>query len=90
MYFGRDDIIIYPNPASDFTSIKWEIYDELKNSHYRIFDLNGREMGSGAIEENEGEQVIDTRSLTNRVYIINIYNGGIMKMNSKLIVDKEK
>ncbi|PWH84954.1 zinc-dependent metalloprotease [Brumimicrobium oceani] len=84
------NITVYPNPASDFTSIKWEIYDELNNSHYKIFDLNGREMGSGAIEKNEGEQVIDTRSLTNGVYIINFYNDGIMKMNSKLIVDKEK
>jgi len=84
------NITVYPNPASDFTSIKWEIYDELNNSHYKIFDLNGREMGSGAIEENEGEQVIDTRSLRNGVYIINIYNEGVMKMNSKLIVSKEK
>jgi len=84
------NITVYPNPASDFTSIKWEIYDELKNSHYKIFDLNGREMGSGAIEGNVGEQVIDTRSLTKGVYIINIYNDGIMKMNSKLIVSKEK
>ncbi|RYM32415.1 T9SS type A sorting domain-containing protein [Brumimicrobium glaciale] len=84
------NITVYPNPASDFTSIKWEVYDELNNAHYKIFDLNGREMGSGAIEKNEGEKVVDTRSLTNGVYIINIYNDGIMKMNSKLIVSKEK
>jgi len=84
------NIKVYPNPASDFTSIKWEIFDELNNAHYKIFDLNGREMASGAIEGNEGEQVIDTRSLTNGAYIINIYNDGIMKFNSKLIVSKEK
>jgi hypothetical protein len=84
------NITVYPNPASEFTSIKWEIYDELENAQYKIFDLNGREMGSGIIEENTGEKVIDTRSLENGVYIINIYNDGIMKMNSKLIVSKEK
>ncbi|PWH85879.1 hypothetical protein [Brumimicrobium oceani] len=38
------NITVYPNPASDFTSIKWEIYDELNNSHYKIFDLNGHEI----------------------------------------------
>ncbi len=84
------NITVYPNPASEFTSIKWEIYDELENALYKIFDINGREMGSGAIEKNTGEKVIDTRSLENGVYIINIYNEGVMKFNSKLIVSNEK
>src|SRR5690554_1961233 len=83
-------ITVYPNPANDFTSIKWEIYDELKDAQYKIYDMNGREMGSGIIEENKGEKIIDTRSLDNGVYIINIYNDGVMKMNSKLIVSNEK
>jgi len=47
-------------------------------------------MGSGTIDANEGEKVIDTRNLTNGVYLINIYNDGKMKLNSKLIVNKEK
>ena len=84
------NITVYPNPANEFTSIKWEIYDELENAQYKIFDINGREMGLGSIEENTGEKVIDTRSLENGVYIINIYNEGVMKFNSKLIVSNEK
>ncbi|PWH85764.1 T9SS type A sorting domain-containing protein [Brumimicrobium oceani] len=84
------NITVYPNPASEFTSIKWEIYDELENAQYKIYDMNGREIGTGSIEENTGEKLIDTRNLENGVYIVNIYNDGIMKMNSKLIVSKEK
>ncbi|WP_107040116.1 T9SS type A sorting domain-containing protein [Brumimicrobium mesophilum] len=70
--------------------MKWEIFAELNNAHYKIFNLNGIEMGSGTIDANEGEKVIDSRNLTNGVYLINIYNDGIMKLNSKLIVKKEK
>lgn len=81
---------LYPNPAKDYTSIQWEIYDELNNAHYNVIDLNGRELLSGSISENKGEQVIDTREFKQGFYIIGIYNNNQLKTNKKLIVEGKK
>jgi len=62
----------------------------LNNAHYRIVDLNGRELLKGVLSENKGEQVIDTRKLSQGVYVIGIYNNNQLKTNKKLIIEGEK
>lgn len=84
------EVKLFPNPAKDYTSIQWEIYDELNNAHYRIVDLNGRELLKGVLSDNKGEQVIDTRKLGQGFYIIGIYNNNEMKVNRKLIVEDQR
>lgn len=84
------NVNVYPNPAKDYTSIQWEIYDELKDARYSVVDLNGRELLNGVLTGNKGEQVIDTRKLGQGVYIIGVYNNNEMKVNRKLIVVDEK
>lgn len=84
------EVAVYPNPADGYTSIAWEIYDELKNAQYRIVDLNGREMMQGKLDKNKGEKVIDTRNLKNGIYIIGVYNNNQLKKNLKLIVNNGK
>ena len=82
------NVELYPNPANDFSSIKWEIFDVLENCTYQIFDLSGKKLSSGAIPDNKGELTLDTRRYNNGTYIINIYNGGALKSSSKLVVTK--
>lgn len=84
------NVELYPNPAVDYTSIKWEIYDEIKEAHYVIVDINGREINRGDVLENKGEIVIDTRNLRQGIYIIGIYNKNGLKANKKLMVDGQK
>lgn len=84
------NVKLYPNPAKDYTSIQWEIYDELKNARYSVVDLNGRELLKGVLSDNKGEQVINTRKLGQGVYIIGIYNNNEMKVNRKLIVENRR
>lgn len=81
------NITVYPNPSEEFTSVKWEIYDQLQNAQYKVFDLNGNEVASSLIDNNKGEKVIDTRSLRNGIYIIGIYNNDEVKANKKLVVN---
>ncbi len=83
-------VTLYPNPAKEYTSIQWEIYDELNNLHYNIVDLNGREQLSGILFDNKGEQVIDTRKLKQGIYIIGIYNNNQLKVSKKLVVENQK
>src|SRR5690554_228379 len=82
------NVKLYPNPADDYTSIQWEIYDELKDARWSVVDLSGRELLSGSLPHNKGEQVIDTRQLGQGIYIINIYNNGQMKADRKLVVEE--
>jgi hypothetical protein len=82
------NVELYPNPANDFSSIKWEIFDVLENCTYQVFDLSGKKIASGAIPDNKGELTLDTRRYNNGTYIINIYNGGVLKNSSKLVVTK--
>ena len=84
------NIKLYPNPANDYASIQWEIYDELKDANYRVVDLNGREQLSGVLGDNRGEQVLDTRKLKNGVYIIGIYNNNQLKVSKKLVIENQK
>lgn len=84
------NVNVYPNPAKDYTSLQWEIYDELKDARYSVVDLNGRELLNGILTGNKGEQVIDTRKLGQGVYIIGVYNNNEMKVNRKLIVVDER
>ena len=72
----------------EFTSLSWEIYDELQNAEFRVFDLQGQEVMFGAIEENKSEKVLDVRSLDNGVYILAIFNNGEQKLNQKFVVNK--
>lgn len=83
-------VTLYPNPAKEYTSIQWEIYDELNNLHYNVVDINGREQLSGILSDNKGEQVIDTRKLKQGLYIIGIYNNNQLKVSKKLVVENQK
>jgi hypothetical protein len=91
---GLEDIMynitLYPNPSDEFASIKWEIYDQIQNASFKVFDLNGVEVMSNTIATNQGEKVIDTRSLKNGVYIIGVYNNDKIKVNKKLVVNGKK
>lgn len=78
---------VYPNPGSNFTSLKWEIYDVLNNCNYIIYDLNGKQMFRNEISKNHGEVTIDTRKLNNGFYSISIQNNGEIKKTIKFIVN---
>lgn len=83
------NVKVYPNPASSYTSISWEIYDNLKDAGYSVVDLSGREQLQGKLSSNQGEEVIDTRGFKQGVYIITIYNNGELKVSRKLVVERE-
>lgn len=65
------EITVYPNPAEDMLYIK---YNGTKELHYKIFDLNGKELLSGfVLTPNYG---IDIKRLNQGSYIIKFYVNG--------------
>jgi hypothetical protein len=71
---------IYPNPAQDFIFVK----SQLPNCTYKIYDLGGRELLYGKVEN--GLSRINTGFLSNGLYIISMTDG--LQVVSKKIVIK--
>ncbi len=80
------DFKIFPNPAKEYVSITWEIFDNLVETTYSITDLSGKTHLQGSINSNKGEQQIDTRMLKEGLYILNIHNNNQIKTSKKLII----
>lgn len=59
----KDDISIYPNPATDFIYLK-----NVKAEHYRIYDASGRIF----LQENLTSDKIDVRNLPKGTYFLQI------------------
>ncbi|MBU3658751.1 MAG: T9SS type A sorting domain-containing protein [Flavobacteriales bacterium] len=83
------NIEIYPNPAAEYCSMKWEILDELKECTYVVYSIDGIEILRKGITSNQGEELIDTRNYKNGTYLIVIENNGIKKQIEKFIVSNK-
>jgi len=80
---------VYPNPAENYTSLKWEILDELKDCQYVVYTIEGIEVNRNNILNNQGEVVIDTRNYKNGTYLISIENKGVKKQVTKFVVNNK-
>lgn len=66
----RNEISVYPNPASDFLQVDFE---STKESEFQVFDVAGKEIISGTMQSGEE---IETQDLPAGVYIIRLIIGG--------------
>ena len=69
---------IYPNPTSQILNI---IGDELLNAKYKIYDLNGKSIQYGNINDNK----IDVENISSGLYTIQITNENSLKTTLKFI-----
>ena len=83
------NILIYPNPSENFTSLKWEILEQLKDCKYFIYNVNGIEVSQAEITNNKGEIIIDTRKMNNGMYLVSIVNNGMKKQEVKFVVNNK-
>lgn len=74
----QEQILIYPNPASDFIAIQFP-KSVLKNVEYKIYDVKGSLVLFGKLNENNN---VDVRYLTTGLYFILIDN-----YSSKIIIE---
>lgn len=77
---------IYPNPTSDYIHLKISNYKNYKNLHYQIIDLNGRVILSNTIEEFI--KTIETSSLSDGLYLLQIFDSNSLLSSSKISVIK--
>jgi hypothetical protein len=77
---------VYPNPASDYSSIKWMIFEKIVNCKIKVYNVDGVLMTEKAINEVQGECIIDTRNWSSGTYNVIIENNNEKKTNEKLVI----
>jgi ligand-binding sensor domain-containing protein len=63
-----NDIVLYPNPADDFITLKMS--DGLRNSMVDIFDIQGKKIRTYSINNNR--QLLDVSSFPSGIYLVKI------------------
>lgn len=84
---GDNRIAVYPNPASDYSTIDMAIADG-GNAIIRVYDLSGKLVVNqrlGRLEEGAHTYRLDCTSLRHGMYLVNV-NIGSKSATSKLIV----
>ena len=67
---ANNDFLLYPNPATFFTSIVTDIKDV---EYYEIYNLIGEKISSGALVPNQSNR-IDLLSFNSGYYLVKLYN----------------
>lgn len=71
--FENGEILLYPNPASEYINIKFEKI-ELNKANLKIIDIAGKELYSMILDGVGGELSLPLNSLTTGIYTIIIKN----------------
>jgi hypothetical protein len=71
------DLILYPNPTSDFLNIKFKLTKHVSKYEIKATDVTGKTVYEHETSVTKTtEQVIDTRTWQNGIYIIQISSDG--------------
>lgn len=77
---------LYPNPASDYSSIKWTIFEKIVNCKLKVYNSAGVVVLEKELTEVQGEDIIDTRTLSSGTYTVIIENNNERKTSDKLVI----
>ncbi|MCK4465408.1 MAG: T9SS type A sorting domain-containing protein [Bacteroidales bacterium] len=77
-------ILVYPNPTSDFLTVKVEKNDRLTGLKYHLYDINGKLLLLKQIEGNE--TTISLKHLKPSTYFLKVYHTG---RNGRTVVTKD-
>ena len=77
----NEQITMYPNPATDIISLR---FDDISKLKVTIYDVIGREILSKLLEKSNKN--IDISSLGSGTYIVQITNENNEKITKKLII----
>ena len=78
---------VKPNPASSWVSIDYSLPAEYKTAVVEVTNMLGDKIHQMQLNGNEGQSVIDLRSLANGVYTVKITCGEYF-ITEKLVVSK--
>ncbi|TAE50813.1 MAG: YHYH protein [Bacteroidetes bacterium] len=81
---GQLNIVAFPNPGSDFIAV--QIYGLLRaDADVLLYDLNGRLVQSAQLKQGSTITYLDTRTLYNGAYVLQVLSGQYVHTQKVLI-----
>ena len=77
---------IYPNPASHFINLDYELTSKVNNANIRVMNLLGSVVKNVEIDKNSTNLRLDISNLTNGVYFYSVIINNEVYKTKKLIV----
>ncbi|MCW5897983.1 MAG: T9SS type A sorting domain-containing protein [Flavobacteriales bacterium] len=82
----RPTLMLYPNPATIYVTMYYDLKADADHSRMLIRDIGGREVAQRRLGHAEGQVVLDTRRMPPGVYTIELHNAGQRQLTEKLVV----
>jgi hypothetical protein len=79
---------IYPNPASNFVSLDYELTSDVKQANVKVFNLLGAEVKTANLESNGNKLRMDITDLESGIYFYSVIVNGDVYKTKKLVVQK--
>lgn len=80
----KTEIVIFPNPTTDFVNIQMEGSESDSKQHsYQLYDLQGRLLKQESISQNETQ--VNMTDLRAAIYLLNIYNDNKIFKTFKIV-----
>jgi len=77
---------VYPNPANNYFIVEYKLESKELNSEIQIINNLGKIIKIIKLDKRIGEEVIDTKSLSSGIYMINLYINGKIIDSQKLSI----
>jgi len=79
---------IYPNPASNFVNIDYELTSEVTQANVKVFNLLGAEVKSANLIQSGNKLRMDISDLESGIYFYSVIVNGDVYRTKKLVVQK--
>ncbi|TVR36643.1 MAG: T9SS C-terminal target domain-containing protein [Cryomorphaceae bacterium] len=80
-------VVVYPNPADSYTTLRYELFRSHPQTYIRIFDVSGRIIRSFDLGDNyEGQVLWDTRDERSGMYFYQLWQNEEKVSAGKIVV----
>lgn len=79
---------VYPNPATNYISLDYQLTSEVKVANVKVFNLLGAEVKSANLENNGNKLRMDISDLQSGIYFYSVLVNGDVYKTKKLVVQK--
>lgn len=79
---------IYPNPASNFATLDYQLTNKVNSAEVKIFNLMGAEVKNALLENNGNKLRMDISELKNGIYFYSILINNDIYQTKKLVIQR--
>jgi hypothetical protein len=81
-----NSVLVWPNPANDYSSVKFRVLKASENTIIRVFDIQGNVLLSKVVGERyQGEEILDLRKFPPGMFLVELLQDNKQVATTKLI-----